>query len=199
MSELIGKGFQILSIEGNKSIEVLYWLAPSAMCFTTYERPFDVAHFDKAGQQWAVVDGLPTNAAYIGTYPKPAGVSEVLARGKIQAGAVAVAQAALHDAGFTIPSAHPLLDESGELAISTDFEAVHTGGGCMALRCDVGEFYMLLTTGDGCSVPDLDDWEDNLIGVYRKADDEEIACVTALEWLEAMGEQAPSLRCRNAL
>lgn len=80
MSDLIGKGFQVLSIEGDKSIEVLYWLAPNAMCFTTWERPFDVVHFDKAGQQWNVSDGLPANAVYIGTYPKPAGVSEVLAK-----------------------------------------------------------------------------------------------------------------------
>lgn len=198
MSDLLGKGFQILSIEGDKSIEVLYWLAPNAMCFTTWERPFDIVHFDKAGQQWNVSEGLPENAVYIGTYPKPAGVSEVLARNcEVRPGKVIQAQAALHDAGFTMLSVHPLLDDSGDLAVPSDFEMVHTGGGCMALRRDVGDFYMLLTTGDGCYVPDLDDWEDNLIGVYRIEDNEEIACVTATEWFEVMGEQVPLLRCPN--
>ncbi|AFK73030.1 hypothetical protein YSA_p00142 (plasmid) [Pseudomonas putida ND6] len=199
MSDVIGKGFQVLSIEGGKSIEVLYWLAPNAMCFTTWERPFDVINFDKAGQKWNVSEGLPANAVYIGTYQKPVGVSEALATGceVVLSSKVVQAQTALHDAGFTILSFHPLLDESGDLAVPTDFEMVHTGGGCMALRRDIGDFYMLLTTGDGSDVPDLDDWGDSLIGVYRKDDGEEVACVTALEWFEVMGEQVPVLGCRN--
>jgi len=78
MSQLIGKGFQVLSIMDGRSIEVLYWLAPNTMCFTTWERPFDVADFDKAGQQWTVSEGLPADAVYIGSYPKPAAVSAAL-------------------------------------------------------------------------------------------------------------------------
>lgn len=80
MGKLIGKGFQALSIEDGKSIEVLYWLAPNAMCFSTWERPFDSVSFDKAGQEWNVSEGLPASAVYIGTYEKPAAVSETLIR-----------------------------------------------------------------------------------------------------------------------
>lgn len=80
MSKLTGMGFQVLSIEGGKSIEVLYWLAPNTMCFTTWERPFDPANFDKPGQDWNVSEGLPANAVYIGNYAKPEGVSATLVR-----------------------------------------------------------------------------------------------------------------------
>lgn len=80
MSGLIGKGFQVLSVEDGKSIEVLYWLAPNSVCFTTWERPYDSANFDKAGQEWNVSEGLPAEAVYIGTYRKPAAVSEGLIR-----------------------------------------------------------------------------------------------------------------------
>lgn len=81
MGNVIGKGFQVLSMEDGKPIEVLYWLAPNTQCFTTWERAFDSANFDKARQQWNVSEGLPANAEYIGTYKEPAGVSPRLVRG----------------------------------------------------------------------------------------------------------------------
>lgn len=80
MSKLIGKGFQVLSTVDGKTTEVLYWLAPNAMCFTTWERPFDSVNFDKAGQEWNVSDGLPADAVYIGNYEKPTAVSDALVR-----------------------------------------------------------------------------------------------------------------------
>lgn len=81
MGKVIGKGFQVVSVDDGKSIEVLYWLAPNTQCFTTWERPFDSANFDKAGQEWNVSEGLPADAVYIGTYKEPADVSPRLVRG----------------------------------------------------------------------------------------------------------------------
>lgn len=79
MSKLMGKGFQVLSIEDSKQIEVLYWLAPNSICFTTWKHPFDAVNFDKADQVWHVSDGLAASAVYIGTYEKPAAVSSFVA------------------------------------------------------------------------------------------------------------------------
>lgn len=76
--QLLGKGFQVLSIQDGCSVEVLYWLAPNAVCFTTWDRPFDSVNFDKAGQVWDVSEGLPAEAVYIGWYPKPKAVSAAL-------------------------------------------------------------------------------------------------------------------------
>ncbi|WP_219096211.1 hypothetical protein [Pseudomonas sp. UMAB-40] len=99
---------------------------------------------------------------------------------------------ALRTAGFTASLSHPLVAEDGGRIdpCAIGFVAVHTGGGCMALRRQSGEFYMLITSEDGSAVPDLQEWEDNLIGVYRESDDEEIACVTALEWQEVIRIEA---------
>lgn len=75
MTKLLGKGFQVLSLADGKSIEVLYWIAPNGQCFTTWERPYDSVNFDKTGQTWNPSEGLPAEAVYIGTYPKPCDVS----------------------------------------------------------------------------------------------------------------------------
>lgn len=79
-AKVIGKGFQVVGVEDGKPVEVLYWLAPSAQCFTTWERPFESANFDKSGQEWMASDGLPADAVYVGTYEEPAGVSGKLVR-----------------------------------------------------------------------------------------------------------------------
>lgn len=52
----------------------------------------------------------------------------------------------------------------------------------MALRKQIGDYYMLITSEDGCYLPDQDEWEENLIGVYRDSDDAEISIMTALQW-----------------
>lgn len=95
---------------------------------------------------------------------------------------------ALNAAGFNFSLDHALLiDKSGQFdPRGSGFAAVHTGGGCMALRRDSGDFYILLTSGDGSDVPDMQDWDSSLIGVYRDSDDEEIACVTAMEWQQVV-------------
>lgn len=95
---------------------------------------------------------------------------------------------ALNAAGFNLSLGHALLtDDSGQFDPGgSGFNAVHTGGGCMALRRDSGDFYILITSDDGCDVPDTQDWDSSLIGVYRNSDDEEIACVTAMEWQQVV-------------
>lgn len=91
---------------------------------------------------------------------------------------------ALLAAGFNVPKTHPLfaLDGSPKDPAVEGFEVVHTGGGCEALRCDYGRFYMLLTSDDGSNVPDPEDLQSSLVGVYRRADDEMLADASAAEW-----------------
>ncbi|MBP3998299.1 hypothetical protein [Pseudomonas koreensis] len=97
---------------------------------------------------------------------------------------------ALNAAGFTLSLGHALFtDDSGQFdPRSSGFVAVHTGGGCMALRRDSGDFYILITSDDGSDVPDMQDWNSSLIGVYRDSDDEEIACITAMEWQQVVSD-----------
>lgn len=66
------------------------------------------------------------------------------------------------------------------------FSKVHTGGGCMALRRDAGDFFIMLTDEGGCDLPDEQDWEQNLIGIHRETDDgdEEVLCMSAREFLD---------------
>lgn len=94
----------------------------------------------------------------------------------------------LQAAGFNIPTSHPLLsaDGSPKDSVTEGFQLVHTGGGCMAMRRDFGSHYMLLTSDDGSDVPDMEDWQSSLIGVYRESDDEPLACVTAQEWQQVI-------------
>ncbi|RMM39284.1 hypothetical protein QO021_30165 (plasmid) [Pseudomonas amygdali pv. lachrymans] len=69
------------------------------------------------------------------------------------------------------------------------FEVVETGGGCLALRRDAGELYMLLTSECGSDVPDEEDWEENLIGIYREDDDSEVMCMSARELLDLINTE----------
>lgn len=75
MSTLFGKGFQIASIKNEKRVEVIYWVAPSGESFSTPERPFDFANFDKKGQEWTACQEVPGNAEFIGNYPKPESIT----------------------------------------------------------------------------------------------------------------------------
>lgn len=103
------------------------------------------------------------------------------------------AQKLLREAGFSTPFGHPFLDDTGAIVDPADsgFIEVQTGGGCIALRRDIGDFFMLITSEDGCDAPDLQQWESNLIGIYREGagdeDDREIVCVNARVWEELVG------------
>lgn len=98
------------------------------------------------------------------------------------------AQNSLIEAGFTLPLSHVLFTSASESIDPSfpGFVAVQTGGGCKALRCEVGDFYILITSADGSDVPDMQDWDSCIIGVYRESDDDEIACVTAIEWQDVI-------------
>ena len=101
---------------------------------------------------------------------------------------------ALRVAGFKFPHElglfhHPLLDDSGRAINPCDlgFDVAYTGGGCQALQLVVGDFLIMLTGEDGCHIPELEDWAENLIGVYHNSDErEEVALLTGLEWQELM-------------
>lgn len=69
------------------------------------------------------------------------------------------------------------------------FEVVETGGGCRALRRNAGGLYMLLTSECGSDVPEEEDWEDNLIGIYREDDDSEVMCMSARELLDLINNE----------
>jgi hypothetical protein len=75
MTALFGKGFQVASIKNEKRVEVIYWVAPSGESFSTPERPFDFANFDKKDQEWTACQEVPGNAEFIGNYPKPESIS----------------------------------------------------------------------------------------------------------------------------
>lgn len=75
MKQVIGKGFQVLSIVDGESIEILYWLTPDGVSYTTDERAFDSANFDKKGQQWRVSEEFPAEAVFIGNYAKPEAIN----------------------------------------------------------------------------------------------------------------------------
>lgn len=79
MSTLFGKGFQIASIKDEKPVEIIYWLSPSGESFSTAERPFDFANFDKKGQKWTACKEVPGDAEFIGNYPKPESITLSLA------------------------------------------------------------------------------------------------------------------------
>ncbi|NDP49498.1 MAG: hypothetical protein GZ085_14140 [Sulfuriferula multivorans] len=108
----------------------------------------------------------------------------------------AQARHALRVAGITVPLIHPLFTASGGCLdpCASGFMVVHTGGGCMALRRDSDDFYMMITSEDGSDVPDIQELENSLIGVYRVLDGEEIACVTALAWKEVISLEADPSR-----
>lgn len=88
-------------------------------------------------------------------------------------------------------------DGSLKCARLEGFEVVETGGGCLALRRNVGEFYMLLTSECGSEVPDEEDWEENLIGIYREGqgedDDSEVICMSARELLDLLNNDTNGL------
>lgn len=103
---------------------------------------------------------------------------------------VEVAQA-LKDSGFNFPHElglflHPMLNDKGDTVdpLSLGFTIIGTGGGCEALELTVGEFVILITSDDGCSIPDEAEWVDSLIGIYRSVYQEELAMFTGLQWLE---------------
>lgn len=98
--------------------------------------------------------------------------------------------ATLHEAGFTLPHLqglfrHPMLSEDGTPIdpIAYGFEVAFTGGGCEAFHRSVGDFLMVLTSEDGCYLPEPHEWRDALIGVYRHGEDEDIVCVSGQAWL----------------
>lgn len=95
-------------------------------------------------------------------------------------------QQALTGAGFALSDFKSISGADGSIKPTglDGFEVVETGGGCLALRRDVGGFYMLLTSECGSDVPDEQDWEQNLIGIYRKDDDSEVMCMPARELLD---------------
>lgn len=73
----------------------------------------------------------------------------------------------------------PFLSECGRFYTNPTyygFEIYHTGGGCMAYRKVLEDGrYFLLTTSDGCHLPDeVEDAETATMGLYT-ADGEEIA------------------------
>lgn len=53
----------------------------------------------------------------------------------------------------------------------------HTGGGCMALRREFGDSYALMTSDDGCCMPDESDIENDsvFVGVYCSTTGESLA------------------------
>ncbi|MCU9527554.1 hypothetical protein [Pseudomonas mosselii] len=90
-------------------------------------------------------------------------------------------------AGFKMPDMSPVAETNiVKTAGLCGFSKVHTGGGCMALRRDAGDFYIMLTDEGGSDLPDEQDWEQNLIGIYRETDegDEEVICMSAREFLD---------------
>ena len=93
--------------------------------------------------------------------------------------------------------AYPLsaIDVSCSASDDAGFVGMHTGGGCLALRRSMGDLFMLITDGDGSNLPDLQDWKENLIGVYREADDEEVAVLTPVQWIQVMEIEAK--RCSS--
>lgn len=74
-----------------------------------------------------------------------------------------------------------------------NFDLYTTGGGCMAWRCDVGAYHVLITTDDGTHVPD-ERGDSVLIGVYD-ADGEQIAidCDSATAAIETATTHACGL------
>lgn len=99
----------------------------------------------------------------------------------------------LKDAGFVFPHElglfrHPMLTEDGSTIDPREqgFNLIGTGGGCEALEITVGDFVLMLTGEDGCSVPAESEWAQAFIGVYQAAGDEEIAMLTGVQWLEVV-------------
>lgn len=93
--------------------------------------------------------------------------------------------------------AYPLCAVEGGCSASTDveFEEMHTGGGCLALRRSMGGLFMLITDEDGSNLPDMQDWKENMIGVYREADDEEVVVLTPLQWMQV--KEIEAKRCSS--
>lgn len=107
---------------------------------------------------------------------------------------------ALKDSGFNFPHelglfGHPMLNDEGNTVdpITIGFSIIHTGGGCEALELSVGDFVILVTSDDGCSVPAEAEWADSLIGIYRAEDREEVAMFTGLQWLEMVSSLVDSV------
>lgn len=83
---------------------------------------------------------------------------------------------------------NPFFSACGRLPVDPvecyGFERVNTGGGCVALHRDLGNgTYLVLTDSSGSYEPDLADWRDALVGLYRTATGDEIECVFARELL----------------
>ncbi|WP_439126258.1 MAG: hypothetical protein ACNJA3_28225 (plasmid) [Pseudomonas rhizophila] len=89
-------------------------------------------------------------------------------------------------AGFDLSNFKSIAGDDGTLKCTEleGFDVVETGGGCRALRRDAGGLYMLLTSECGSDVPEEEDWEGNLIGIYREDDDSEVMCTSARELLD---------------
>lgn len=72
--------------------------------------------------------------------------------------------------------------------VAYGFESVETGGGCAALRLDLSDHhFMLLTDESGSYEPDLDDWENALVGKLEMESGDEVCCVFARELLRLIG------------
>ncbi len=99
-------------------------------------------------------------------------------------------QQALTGAGFALSDFKSIAGADGSLKFTglDGFEVVETGGGCLAMRRNAGEFYMLLTSECGSDVPDEQDWEENLIGIYREDDDSEVMCMSARDLLDLINK-----------
>lgn len=108
-------------------------------------------------------------------------------------------QHAMTAAGFALTDFKSIAGADGTLKCTglEGFEVVETGGGCLALRRDAGEFYMLLTSECGSDVPEEDDWEENLIGIYREADDSEVMCMSARELLDMINSDNKRLESES--
>lgn len=96
---------------------------------------------------------------------------------------VVVARTALQIAGFDLARYRAL--PAG--AFGAGFALAHMGGGCMAMRKECGAFYMVLTSEGGDDVPDQEDWDSNLVGVYHQADGAVVMCVSVSEWQQVAG------------
>ncbi len=100
----------------------------------------------------------------------------------------------LREAGFKLPHEqglfhHPLLSPNGSPVDPREFgfTYAHTGGGCEALEMVLGSFLIMITCEDGCTIPDPEEWQQALIGVYRNDDDrDEVALLTGQEWLQLL-------------
>lgn len=97
----------------------------------------------------------------------------------------------LKAAGFIVPSTHPLVAVDGSVQDprNDSFKVVNAGGCHMALYREYGRFYMQITEGDGDAF-DLERWQNNVIGIYDLATDDELTCVSARKWQQVIDAAA---------